>query len=534
MSRRRRLLLLAVLPPILLAAVRLAMWQTGFSAVDTAAHVYKAEQVRHTAAALFWDTYWYGGSYGVVNYGPLFYLLAAMIPGAVVAVLAAGSLPLATDAYLRRSYGVTSPWPALALAGVLCLYQVNGQDPFLLGLALMVGGLALLSADKPLWAALAVGLALFANPLAVFVGGVFLFADLVVDAGARRKYLRFVAGWAPFILVRGLLALVFAQPTAYLNELPQVGLALAAALLGALLAWTAASVARRRLLALFVIYAVACILAAVVRVVPLGNNVNRFALVFAVPLALACGRSRLPRIALVAVVLALAGLQLQAPLRAWATPLRPQATDAAFFAPALRVADRLVGPGERLHVVALKKHWEAYYFPRAGHAMTRGWYRQDDAIHNRLFLEGEYGEADYVAWLQAMGVRYVFLPHAPLDRSSQAEPTLLATSPSFRRVARRGGWTVYELVSAQPMVVPIGHSGRCRVLALDHRVVRLSADAAGSYVLKVSATPFWTVVRGACTVRATTDGFTQLQIAKPGVVVLQFSLGLGGFTRALR
>jgi len=98
-------------------------------------------------------------------------------------------------------------------------------------------------------------------------------------------------------------------------------------------------------------------------------------------------------------------------------------------------------------VVALSKHWEAFYFPRAGYAITRGWYRQEDAIHNTLFLPPRYGAGRYVAWLRSMGVRYVFLPHAPLDFSSAGEPAILAGSPAFTVAAQLPNWTVYQLRS---------------------------------------------------------------------------------------
>ena len=112
----------------------------------------------------------------------------------------------------------------------------------------------------------------------------------------------------------------------------------------------------------------------------------------------------------------------------------------------------------RLHVVALSKHWEAYYFPRAGYAITRGWYRQEDAVHNALFLPPRYDAGRYVAWLRSMGVRYVFLPHAPLDFSSTGEPAILAGSPAFTVAAQLRDWTVYELRRPGPLFGPApGH-----------------------------------------------------------------------------
>ena len=73
-------------------------------------------------------------------------------------------------------------------------------------------------------------------------------------------------------------------------------------------------------------------------------------------------------------------------------------------------------------MVALASHWEAYYFPVDDFAITRGWYRQSDALHNELLNQPRFDDAQYVAWLHAMGVKYVFLPHAPLDTSGRRRP----------------------------------------------------------------------------------------------------------------
>ena len=72
-----------------------------------------------------------------------------------------------------------------------------------------------------------------------------------------------------------------------------------------------------------------------------------------------------------------------------------RATEASYFAPALAAAETLHDPDHRVHVVALRRHWEALYFPEAGYPITRGWYRQADAIHNSLFYEG-YDAAEYL------------------------------------------------------------------------------------------------------------------------------------------
>jgi hypothetical protein len=545
------LLALGLLPPLLLAAVAVAMHAAGLSGVDAAAHAYKIDQLRHGLGAVFWDSFWYGGSYSAIDYGPVYYLCALVVPGIVLVVLAAGSLPLLTYLYLRRAYDVTSYLPAAALTVVLCLYLSNGQDPFLFGLALMMGALVLLAYRRPAPAALAAGLALFSNPLALVVGGVFLIADFIARRELRRPYLVFLAWLTPFLVARGALTVLFSERAAYLDDFDQIVRPLAFALAGAALSWFSGKRRRRHFVTLFFTYAAVCVLALAVRPLPLGNNVNRLFMVFGVPLLLAAVpwaavRQRLPgvhraetgrrqpaarRVPLLlgAALVVVAGLaawqQLATPAGHMFFPPSPQAADAAFFAPALQWAGAHADAQHRLHVVALNKHWEAFYFPQAGYAITRGWYRQEDAIHNALFLPPDYGEGSYVAWLRSMGVRYVLLPHAPLDFTSKGEPPILAGSPAFAVAAQLPGWTVYELRRPGPLFAPLtGTTGGARVLSLGHRSVRLRVDRPGAYVVKVSWSPFWRLRAGAGRLSRGAGDWIQLRADAAGTFTLQFQV----------
>ena len=524
------------MPPVLLAAVALAMHLAGLSGVDAAAHAYKIDQLRHGLGAIFWDSSWYGGAYSVIDYGPLYYLCALVVPGIVVVVLAAGSLPLLTHLYLRRTYGVAGYLPALVLTVVLCLYLSNGQDPFLFGLALMMGALALLAHKRPAPAALAAGLALFCNPLVLVVGGVFLVADFIARPELRRPYLVFLAWLAPFLVARGALSLVFTERAAYLDDFDQIARPLAFSLAGAALSWFSQKEQRRHFVTLFLTYAVVCVLALAVRPLPLGNNVNRFFMVFAVPLLLAAvpwpALRRLPAarraplllgLALVVVAGSSAWQQLATPAGHLFFPPSPQAADAAFFAPALHWAGAHVDAQHRVHVVALNKHWEAFYFPRAGYAITRGWYRQEDIIHNALFLPPHYNGSTYVAWLRSMGVRYVFLPHAPLDFTSKDEPAILAGSSDFTVAAQLRGWTVYQLRRPGLLFGPAsGATGGAKVLALGHRSARLLVPGAGTYILRVSWSPFWRLRAGAGRLSRAGGDWILLHADAAGTYSLQF------------
>ena len=272
--------------------------------------------------------------------------------------------------------------------------------------------------------------------------------------------MRILSGWA------------FTEPGAYLNETSQLLLYLAFALIGLALAGVNAAHPRRPFFILFFIYAVTCVLSFVIPGSPLGNNIGRFFFVFGLPLLLLLRHTSLKRPFRY-------GDLARRPHR----PLRP-APDQHALQP-LHAHQRVAAdggrassrprspqrgsstiPNYRIHVVALRRHWEAAYFPEAGIPITRGWYRQADAIHNSLFYT-TYDEAAYVAWLRRMGVQYIFLPHAPLDVWSNHEARLLETSPAFAPVTRAGAWSVYRLRVAEPIVVGLD-GGTADVLTMRH------------------------------------------------------------------
>ena len=122
---------------------------------DDAAHAYKVLLLRD-GESIFWDTYWYGGGYGAITYGFVFYWLAQYVSGAVIVILVAGSIPVSFYLYMRDMWKIDDVWPAWGFALVVTLYLAHGQDPFVLALALTLAGLALLARRRPFWAALPV------------------------------------------------------------------------------------------------------------------------------------------------------------------------------------------------------------------------------------------------------------------------------------------------------------------------------------------------------------------------------------------
>ena len=277
----RSLLALALAPVVAVAATLVVMHLVGLTGVDTAGHVYKTALVTQ-GQSLTWDDLWYGGSYGVAGYGVVYYVLARFLGEAPIVVAAAGLLPLLFHLYVRRAWRVSNLLPAVALAVVTVLYLANGQNPFLLAMALTMAGLALLAADHPLWAALPVGVAAFTNPVAVVTGAVFVVAEVVARRPVRRRAALFAAALCPFALVWLGALLAFRGRASYLAQPAELLKWTAVAAVGVLLARLSDDPDRRAKQILFAVAGALC-LAAIVVPTQLGNNAARFLLLFGLP-----------------------------------------------------------------------------------------------------------------------------------------------------------------------------------------------------------------------------------------------------------
>ena len=515
--RRRALVLLLVVPIVLIALATVIMRLTGIVGWDAAAHLYKTTLVRE-GESVFWDNNWYGGAYQIVSYGFVFYWVAKFVNYTVLVVASAGAIPILFHLYMRRLYGVTSYLPAAVLTAVLIIYLSNGQDPFLFALALTMGGLVLLAYRRALLAALLLGLSSFANPLAVIVGAVFIGALVVSHRATMRGTLvRLALYLIPLVALRVAATLLFWQPSAYGYRPVQMLAYVAYAVIGVMVARFSLDPQRRAMETLFVSFGVISLAVAVVPGNPVGDNVGRFFFVFGVPLLLCLRDVAIPKLVGVPLLCAIAVGQSLTPTMHYVHIAQLPSVHEEFFAPALAFASEHRDPSYRSHVVALDTHWEAYYFSIEGYPITRGWYRQDDALHNDILRTKDFTADEYVAWLRKMAVKYVYLPDAPLDHSGAMETDVLETSPEFTVVARPPGWTIYELANPEPMVVPLDPNGRARAIYIDHKTIFLRARREGAYLIRTSYSPYWRVVAGDAFLSESPEGFLVLHARKPGL-----------------
>jgi hypothetical protein len=490
----------AVCALVAAASAAIVAW-VGPPGGDAAAHLYRTELVRE--GVLVWDNLWFAGHYPLASYSVLYYLFAALVGNELLVVAGAIVSAALFAALARNEWGEAARWPARAYAVLAATPLFTGTYSYALGIAAALGALRLLQLGRRRAAVAAAALALGFAPLA------FAFLCLALAAAAidRRKLDLPVA--AALSVVAALeLAVLFVFPSS--GRYPFSPLSLAAALtvsaLGAALAFR-----RAPALAWFFALWAAVALVAFAIPSPFGDNLTRLRmLVFPLVLVAAAVARFRPR-ALAAAALAVALVYNLGPDLS-ALPKRlgdVRTAEARFWQPALDVVGN--DPNHRVEVVPSFGHWEAYWVPRAGIALARGWYRQIDLVENpELYGEPLRPEA-YRRWLDRLGVRFVLLPNArlgPMGASREAD-LLRSGRAGLEEVFRGTDWTVY----AVPDPTPILAGGR--LTRLTHSELAGGVEAAGAHLLRVRWSPYWEAAGDVC-VEPGPDGLTILKARRAG------------------
>jgi hypothetical protein len=478
---------------------------------------------RHPGSA--YNLSWYGGTH-TVNYSVLAPPLMALLGVRTVSVAAglAGSWVLGL--LFVRTGVRRAGWPALLGALALWCNVVSGRTTFALGAA--VGLLALLWVRRTPLAALLAALTTLASPVA----GLFL---VVAGTGylLDRRWARGMSLIVPPFAVVAAATLLFP----FQGEQPMSPGKLWMPLVTCAALWLAAPRAWRVVRFAAVVYAVGVVLTFSVSS-PIGTNVERLVGLAGPPVLLAAlltrglgplrqlvrvrgrdrgagkgrggdmgrpGQGRPPRPALLPLVLAVTvsvntywllsktqdDLAVSTAVPAWA-----ERTDGVIAA-----LDRLGADRTRVEVVPARNHREADVL--APHInMARGWNRQLDVERGRLFYDGPAGAARldpaaYRAWLDRWAVGLVVLPHGQVDSPAEAEAAVVESAPDWLRpVWRDGGWTVYRVQDAVPLV-----SAPANVVRSDDATMVVRMPAAGSVTVRIAYSP-WLRAPGACVERA--------------------------------
>jgi hypothetical protein len=477
---------------------------------DAPAHLYRTLLVEQ--GVLVWDNLWYGGHYPLASYSLLYYLPAAAV-GNLPLVFAGVVLSAALFASLvEREWGVAGRWPARSFAILAAGPIYVGTYSYALGLAAGLAALVALQRGRRWLAAGAAALTLGFSPLAFVFLCLVLLALLLVRRRAPHT-LVFTAAIAAIGAVQ-LAALVFFPSSGpYPFRLLELGAVLTVSVLGAALAVRARHGAF--LAAFFLVWGGASIVMFVVAT-PVGENLTRLrSIVFPLMLLTAFVARFRPRW-LTGLALAAALTYNVAPYIAplvERTDVRP--AHRAFWAPALDFLAKRSGPQYRVEVVPTFDHWEAYWLPRAGFPLARGWYRQIDIARNELFYEKRLAPLGYREWLRRMGVRFVLLPQTRLGQKGEdREAALLRSGRSgLTRVFGDANVTIYELPGADPILTG---PGTPRITRLDHSRIEGTLTQPGSYDVKIRYTRYWRVRAGSVCVERAAGGMTRLRATRAG------------------
>ena len=517
LSRREtmRAVVIAAVPALLLVAI-------GPPGGDVPAHLYRTLLVRE--GVYVWDNLWYGGQYPLASYSLLYYLPAAVVgnvPLVFGAVLASAAL---FAAVATREWGETALWPARVFAVLAAGPLFTGTYSYALGFATLLGTLSALQSGRTWIAVACAALTLGFSPLAFLFLGLILGAVLIARRRMEAKAVVFSAGLVAAIALQALAIWLFPTDARY----PFRALELAAVVTVSVLGGALALRARRGTLlaAFFALWAVASTVVFFLSS-PVGENFTRLRSVVFPLVLLTALLARFRPLPLAASALAFAFAYNVIPYAA----VIPERTDSrpaeeSFWRPALAFLRAHSTPDYRVEVVPTFDHWEAYWVPRAGFALARGWYRQIDIAENPVLYREPLAPAGYRAWLRRMGVKYVLLPDVELGTmGAEWEADLLRSGRAgLVRSFRTAEWTVYRLPSPAPILTG---PAPARLTVFGHQRIAGSVGAAGAYRLRVRYTPYWRVAEGRVCLARAPDGATRLVALRPGRFALALPKGAG-------
>jgi hypothetical protein len=482
---------------------------------DAAAHLYRTLLVRE--GIYVWDNLWFAGQYPLASYSLLYYLPAAIVgnvPLVFCSVLASAALFASISI---REWGAAALWPARIFSVLAAGPLFTGTYSYALGLAAMLAALRALQARRAWLGVAFAALTLGFSPLAF----IFLCLVLVAVLVARRR-----VNVSMVAVGGGLAVLVAAQAASFLlfpsqGEYPfrsfELATVVTVSALGAFLALRARG--GSLLAALFALWGFASVVVFVVPE-PIGENLTRLrSFVFPVMLLTALLARFRPRVLAVAALAAALAYNVVPYAKAFPERTSRPAGE-AFWAPALTFLRLHSTPDFRVEVVPTYDHWEAYWLPRAGFALARGWYRQLDIAQNAVLYRKPLSARAYRAWLKRMGVKYVLLPDTRLGKKgAEWEAQLLRSRRlGLVEVFRSADWRIFKVPNAAKILTG---PTPAQLDAFGHERIAGRTRARGVYRLRVRYMPHWEVRRGVVCVAQASDGMTLLHVYKPGAFTLK-------------
>jgi hypothetical protein len=505
-----RAMALAAVP----AALLILLTPTGG---DAAAHLYRTLLVRE--GVYVWDNLWFAGQYPLASYSLLYYLPAALVgnvPLVFGAVLASAALFASISI---REWGDAALWPARAFSVLAAGPLFTGTYSYALGLAAMLAALRALQAGRA-WLGIGfAALALGFSPLAFIFLCLVLLAVIVARRRVNVSLLAVGGGLTVLVATQAASFLLFPTEGEYPFRSLELGSVLGVSALGAFLALRARG--GNVLAALFALWGFTSLVVFIVPE-PIGENFTRLrAFVFPVMLLTALLARFRPRV--LAVVALSAALAYNIVPYAKAFPERTsRPAGETYWAPALTfLRSHSSRPDFRVEVVPTYDHWEAYWLPRAGFALARGWYRQLDIAENPVLYEKPLSARSYRAWLKRMSVKYVLLAETRLGKKgAEWEAHLLRSRRlGLSEVFSSPDWSIYEVPRPTKILTGPAASG---LDSFGHERIAGWTTKPGVYRLRVSYMRYWEVRRGGVCLERSPDGMTLLHALRPG----RFTLAL--------
>jgi hypothetical protein len=507
-SPRRELLLGAALT----AAFAALVLAVGPAPGDAPVHLYRTFLVRD--GALVWDNFWYAGTYPLASYSLLYYLPAALVGNLPLVFFAAVASTVLFASIALREWGRAALWPSRVFGVLAAAPMFTGLYAYSLGFTAMLATLKLLQLRRLRLAVVVAALTVGFSPLA------FAFLCLIVGSYAvsrrqiARRHVWFGVGLAVAAGIEVLALVLFpgAGGGVYPFHWIDFVCVLAVTTLGLLVARHAR--AAGPLVAFYALWGLGSVVVYAVPS-PLGDNWTRLsAFVFPVMLLTASLAGFRPR-RLVVIALAAAFAYNVVPY-ALLIPSRlgNDSQQASFWRPAIRFLRAHDQPGYRVEVVPTAEHWEAYWIPKSGFPLARGWYRQLDVADNPALYENNLDAAAYRHWLRSDAVRYVLLSTtAPLDWDGGPEEkrVLRSAQSGLEVVFRSPNWTIYELPHATPLLTGPAHPV---VTSFGHTAIRGQVFAPGRYLLRAHYSPYLDLQGTGC-VSPGPDKMTFLDLTRP-------------------
>ena len=483
---------------------------------DASAHLYRALLVQRDA--VLWDNFWYGGDYPLISYSLLVYLPQQLIGPTTLAlvavVLSAGLFAVLTV----QRWGERAAWGARAF-GLLALGPLfTGGYAYAVGAAALLACLIALQRHRHVLGGLLGAVTLGLSPLAfVFLGLILVAVWLEHRRIEPRTFV--VGAWlAALVAVQLAIGILFPSEGVYPFLVGHLIAVLAVSILGVALA-------RRRpethlIMWLMIVWAVGALLLFAIPT-PVGDNLARLRyLVFPI-LAVAAGVQQWrPKLLVVLALVASFAYGALPDLYDAVTRTDARPTQPAFWQPAVAFLNEHQTPDYRVEVVQTAGRWEAFWIPKAGFALVRGWYRQVDLADNPLLYQKTITPLEYREWLRSRAVRYVLLPNTKLDtEGAKAEATLLRSGTSGLTIAaRRGAWTMYELPDPTPLMTG---PGTASILSQGHDELRGTVTQPGLYTLRVRWMPYWATSGVIDCIQPGPEGQTVLRARSPGGFALK-------------